>query len=267
MDKSKPSYYGILPAHVRYDNDLPPMARIMYAEITALSNKDGYCSAGNDYFAELYEVSNVTVSRWISKLGKRGHITIDADPVTGHDRKLYPLNKNVIPHNKNVKAPIQKDQGPLNKNVKHNSTSIILQDNTKGKLENLQEDLFIKIEGLKERIGPNHYYLLNATCLSNEGAYQKLRGMFSDGRFSSLMDFLEYKKESGKSYKKNAKSSLTALVNKISEYTPKEVEVGLKNTLAAGYAGFIIKAFNEGQKKPQFTTVNFSAARRKASVI
>ena len=129
MDKSKPSYYGILPAHVRYDNDLPPMARIMYAEITALSNKDGYCSAGNDYFAKLYDVSNVTVSRWVSKLGKHGHISIDADPVTGHDRKLYPLNKSVIPHNKNVKAPIQKDQGPLNKNVKHNSTSIILQDN------------------------------------------------------------------------------------------------------------------------------------------
>jgi hypothetical protein len=129
MDKSKPSYYGILPAHVRYDNDLPPMARIMYAEITALSNKDGYCSAGNDYFAKLYDVSTVTVSRWISKLGKQGYISIDADPVTGHDRKLYPLNKNVIPHNKNVKAPIQKDQGPLNKNVKHNSTSIILQDN------------------------------------------------------------------------------------------------------------------------------------------
>jgi hypothetical protein len=127
---NKPSYYGILPAHVRYDNNLPPMARIMYAEITALSNKDGYCSAGNDYFAKLYEVSTVTVSRWVSKLGKRGHISIYADPVTGHDRKLYPLNKNVIPHNKNVKAPIQKDQGPLNKNVKHNSTSIILQDNT-----------------------------------------------------------------------------------------------------------------------------------------
>ena len=106
------------------------MSRIMYAEITALSHKDGYCSAGNEYFAKLYDVSTVTVSRWVSKLGKRGHISIDADPVTGHNRKLYPLNKNVIPHNKNVKAPIQKDQGGLNKNVKHNSTSIILQDNS-----------------------------------------------------------------------------------------------------------------------------------------
>jgi hypothetical protein len=267
MDKSKPSYYGILPAHVRYDNDLPPMARIMYAEITALSNKDGYCSAGNDYFAKLYDVSTVTVSRWVSKLGKQGHILIDADPVTGHDRKLYPLNKNVIPHNKNVKAPIQKDQGPLNKNVKHNSTSIILQDNSNSKSENLQKDLFVKVDGLKDKIGPNHYQLLNATCTSNEETYQKLKGMFHDGRFSSLMDFLEYKKESGKSYKKTAKSSLTALVNKVADYTPKEVEVGLANTLAAGYAGFIIKAFNENQKKPQATRINFSAARRKADVV
>jgi hypothetical protein len=96
---------------------------------------------------------------------------------------------------------------------------------------------------------------------------KKLKGMFHDGRFSSLMDFLEYKKESGKSYKKTAKSSLTALVNKVADYTPKEVEVGLANTLAAGYAGFIIKAFNENQKKPQATRINFSAARRKADVV
>lgn len=118
----KPAYYGILPACVRYDTSIPPMARIMYAEVSALSNKDGFCSAGNRYFADLYNVTTVTVSRWFSQMEKAGHFYIESDPTTGHNRKVYPLNKN-------VKAPIQKNQGPLNKNVKHNNTSIILQEN------------------------------------------------------------------------------------------------------------------------------------------
>ena len=53
-----PSYYAILPANVRYDKNLKPMEKILYAEITALSNKNGYCSASNSYFAKLYETLN-----------------------------------------------------------------------------------------------------------------------------------------------------------------------------------------------------------------
>jgi uncharacterized phage protein (TIGR02220 family) len=168
MDKSKPSYYGILPAHVRYDNYLPPMARIMYAEITALSNKDGYCSAGNDYFAKLYDVSTVTVSRWISKLGKQGHILIDADPVTGHDRKLYPLNKNVIP-------PIQKDQSPLNKKVNDNSTSTILQDNkdTVGQDPTSPIPFSEIINYLNEKIGTNYKASTKATKTKINARWQE----------------------------------------------------------------------------------------------
>ena len=61
----KPGYYSFLPAHVRYDEDLSAREIIMYSEITALSNAQGFCHAGNNYFAELYNVSTVTVSRWI----------------------------------------------------------------------------------------------------------------------------------------------------------------------------------------------------------
>ena len=63
----KPNYYAIIPANVRYSN-LKPNAKLLYAEITALSNKLGYCYARNGYFAELYGVNKNTVSRWISDL-------------------------------------------------------------------------------------------------------------------------------------------------------------------------------------------------------
>lgn len=71
-----PNYYAILPADVRYDKRLKPMEKIMYAELTALSNKDGFCSASNQYFADLYEVDQATVSRWIAGLSKCGYVSI-----------------------------------------------------------------------------------------------------------------------------------------------------------------------------------------------
>ncbi len=76
--KEKPSYYANIPANVRYSN-LKPNAKLLYGEITALSNKLGYCFASNNYFAELYGVSKNTVSRWISDLNKLGFITVQIE--------------------------------------------------------------------------------------------------------------------------------------------------------------------------------------------
>ena len=69
------SYYAIIPANVRYDNDLTPNAKLLYGEITALCNEKGYCWASNEYFAELYKTSTRTVSRWIQQLTSKGYVT------------------------------------------------------------------------------------------------------------------------------------------------------------------------------------------------
>ena len=70
----QPAYYSILTDKVRYDNDLTMGAKILFSEITALSNKRGYCFATNGYFAKLYEVTETTVSLWITALKDKGHI-------------------------------------------------------------------------------------------------------------------------------------------------------------------------------------------------
>lgn len=73
----QPNYYAILPAFVRYDKDLPANARLLYGELTALTNKKGYCFASNNYFAPLYGVTPQAISKWIKILEKKGYIKIE----------------------------------------------------------------------------------------------------------------------------------------------------------------------------------------------
>lgn len=72
----QPNYYAIIPAEVRY-SDLKPNAKLLYGEITCLTNTRGYCFASNNYFAKLYGVSKNTVSTWVSQLREAGFITIE----------------------------------------------------------------------------------------------------------------------------------------------------------------------------------------------
>ena len=75
MYNEKPSYYAIIPANVRYDKRLTDKAKLLYGEITCLTNKTGECWASNQYFANLYGVSKQTISNTISLLIKYGYIT------------------------------------------------------------------------------------------------------------------------------------------------------------------------------------------------
>ena len=78
-----PSYYVIIPANVRYDKRINVHAKLLYGEITALCNKEGYCWASNHYFSGLYEVSASAISRWIKSLADAGYLTIDYQYIKG----------------------------------------------------------------------------------------------------------------------------------------------------------------------------------------
>ena len=71
------SYYAILPAEVRYDKELSASEKLLFAEITALSNENGYCYASNNYFAQLYNIYPSTVSRWVTHLKEKGYIDVE----------------------------------------------------------------------------------------------------------------------------------------------------------------------------------------------
>lgn len=72
----KPNYYSILPAEVRYNNNLTANEKLLYSEITALTGKTGECWASNEYFATLYNVTIRSIQRMISDLKKEQLIEI-----------------------------------------------------------------------------------------------------------------------------------------------------------------------------------------------
>lgn len=83
-------YYAVIPAEVRYDKDLNANAKLLYGELTSLSNQTGYCWAKNEYFAELYGLSERTVSRLIAQLESKGYIRCEmAKTKDGSERHIY----------------------------------------------------------------------------------------------------------------------------------------------------------------------------------
>ncbi|MGX7202358.1 hypothetical protein BCR22_07215 [Enterococcus plantarum] len=74
--QNQKSYFAIIPAIVRYDNDLNGNAKLLYGELTALANEKGYCWATNLYFANLYGVSKRTIISWMKQLEKKKYINI-----------------------------------------------------------------------------------------------------------------------------------------------------------------------------------------------
>ena len=118
----KPSYYAILTADVRYDRNLKPLARLLFAEITALCNKEGYCWASNQYFADLYEVDKTTVSGWIGQLKARGYLTVQLQYKEGSKQILNRYMKiNGEGVDEIINTPFQKDVEPIDQKTKVNT--------------------------------------------------------------------------------------------------------------------------------------------------
>lgn len=141
-EESKNNYYAIIPATVRYNKDLKPNEKLLYGEITALANRYGYCYAQNRYFAELYNVSIETVSRWLSHLQKLGFIKIE---IRRNENKEIIARYIYI-----VDTPYcQNSQYPIDEKVKENIININI------------DDLFLFIINNSDKISNEFYLIIN----------------------------------------------------------------------------------------------------------
>ena len=128
-EKRKPAYWAVLPASVRYDPELSPNAKLLYAEISALTGETGYCYASNSYFEINFEWSTRTVSRLIRQLAEKGFIRVEDGDGGAAERRIYaglnPLGNAPETLDKNVYTPGQNCLYPPDKNVQENNINII----------------------------------------------------------------------------------------------------------------------------------------------
>ena len=119
-DQAKPSYWSVLPAAVRYDPRLPANAKLLYAEISSLTDQKGYCYASNAYFIRLFELSERTIIRLLRSLETAGYVSIEDDQGGRTVRKIYAgVNPAASYHDKNVTPTLTKMSPPGDKNVTH----------------------------------------------------------------------------------------------------------------------------------------------------
>ena len=76
-EENKIGYYAVIPATVLFNEKLKSNEKLLYAIITVLSNKEGYCFASNSYLANLLKAKPHTVSKWVSHLKELGFVCLD----------------------------------------------------------------------------------------------------------------------------------------------------------------------------------------------
>ena len=76
-EESKIGYYAVIPSTVLFNEELKSNEKLLYAVITALANKEGYCYASNNYLADLFNSKAHTIYNWISHLNKLNFVYVD----------------------------------------------------------------------------------------------------------------------------------------------------------------------------------------------
>lgn len=222
--QEQPNYYAILPAEVRYDKDLSASEKLFYAEIAALTHKDGRCWASRRYFADLYGVSEKTISCWTTKLAERGYIEVR---VIRNAQKAI-LRRNIAlkvfhtPSYKNVTTPLQKCNYPSYKNVTENNTS---KNNKKVSKANARP-----VENFD-------------SIIENASESEELR--------SALIEFVKFRKLIKKPMTNKALELIISKLNKLGATDRERVEI-LNQSIERGWAGvFAIKDETE-QKQGRY---------------
>lgn len=207
----KKSYFAVIPASVRYCEGLNANAKLLYGEITALCNEQGYCWANNHYFAELYKVDKLTISRWISALKNEGFIRMEVVQEKGNTRRLYVtepyIQKGQEVLTKSSIGSIQKDQEGIDEIVKHNNTI----NNTKNNTERESRAL----DFLKE----NYSFRFEQWCMQNKAAIKDFEKFCLD--FNDVADQEELKFEGKILFARLGRYSRNWVQNQ-EKYTPKE---------------------------------------------
>ena len=219
-EKDQKAYYAVIPANVRYDKRLKANEKLLYGEITALTNERGYCWAGNKYFSDLYGVTPQAVSKWINGLKDCGYISIEYTYKNGtkeiESRIIKLVSTNVSEVSTNVSEVSTNVSGGINKcfrgykqKVKDNNTCL---NNT---VNNTNEHINTKVSKKEEN---------NNTQNRQVEISEELKQMQKE------IEQLKAENEKLKTKKKKPKKQTKSYDEQIAEYTQNEE---LQNALKA----------------------------------
>ena len=171
-------YYAVIPATVLFNERLKPNEKLLYALITALSNKEGYCYASNKYLGEKLGVDPVTVSRWITDLRRNNYVFVD---IMRNEKKEIIKRKK----NPNQQPNRLKNQEGIDEKVKDNN---IIDNNinthTVSK-EKFNENVFLydyEYKKLLEEYGENK----TKKCIEELSLYKKSKGVEYESDYATI---------------------------------------------------------------------------------
>lgn len=200
MENENPSYYAILTADVRYSNCINANEKLLFAEITSLSNTSGICWASNAYFAHLFNCTPQAISKWIKNLEKHNFIMCEYTYRQGtkevEKRLIRCINNDIKGINSDIKG-INTRLGGYQHTIKENNKIINNKENTKGGDSQLVKE-HINYDQIREVY--NFY--------ADKNSLSRLR-TFTDKRKKKLLVRLKENKE--------FKSILNEALKKISE--------------------------------------------------
>ena len=93
--------YGIVPRKVFKDDSISPLSRLVFAEISCLCAENGFCFSKNKHLAEVFKVSEKSISNCIQELQK--YLVIENGD--NKFRKIYFVNSIVKSKNPKEEKP------------------------------------------------------------------------------------------------------------------------------------------------------------------
>ncbi|HAU2760747.1 TPA: helix-turn-helix domain-containing protein [Salmonella enterica] len=198
------SYFAIIPASVRYDNRLIPSAKLLYGEITALSNERGYCWASNDYFAQLYGVSKTTIKSWLKSLEDNGHINRIVKYKNGSKEIENRWISISTPRQENLPTPAGNLTDPRQENLPTPRQEICPDNNTSinNTINSTKEYIGDLPTSKKSKSKPvRHKYGEYKNVLLSDDQLEKLKSEFPNDWEQRIDRVSEYCESTGKTYK------------------------------------------------------------------
>lgn len=176
-ESNRIGYYAVIPATVLFNKDLKPNEKLLYAFITALSNKEGFCYASNKYLGEKLGADHKTVSRWITNLRKYNCLILDIirnDKQEIITRRIYPndvpyLAKNHYPYT--LKNQQGSDEKVEDNNINYNNINTHIVSK-----EKFLENIYLYDYEYKELV--NIYgEIKTKKCIEELSLYKKSKGV------------------------------------------------------------------------------------------